>query len=175
MTFLPFDIRTLIKPETGGTIEVDVTPTQQHDLNNIMTEFELEDGSKANDHITELPNRVELDLTFSDTPISKFDPTVQFQSAEGRSRTLFRQIQDLKRNKVKCLLVTGLQAYNDMYIEKLGVPRRSGDGKKVSCVTTFRQLIFLTRAGTGLQGLATETTFDVSHTVRGLISLGDIG
>ena len=175
MPFIPFDIRTIIKPETGATIEVDVTPTQDHDLNNIITDFPLEDGSIAIDHITVLPNVVELDLTFSDTPVSKFNPVVQFDSAEGRSRGLFRQIQDIKNNKVKCLLITGLQSYRNMYILKISVPRRTGDGKKVSCLTTFKELIILTRAGSGRQGVASPVTFNVEHTARGLIEIGDLG
>lgn len=175
MPFLPFDIRTIIKPETGATIEVDVTPTQDHDLNNAVSEFPLEDGAIASNHITVLPNVVEFDLTFSDTPVSKFNPTTQFDSAEGRSRKLFRQLQDIKNNRIKCLLVTGLQAYRNMYILKIGVPRRSGDGKKVSCLTTFKELIILTRAGTGRQGLVTPVTADVAHTARGLIEIGDLG
>lgn len=175
MPFFSFDIRTIIKPETGATIEVDVTPTQDHDLNNEISDFPLEDGSIASDHITVLPNVVELDLTFSDTPISKFNPTVQFDSAEGRSRGLFRQLQDIKKNKVKCLLITGLQSYRNMYILKIGVPRRSGDGKKVSCLTTFKELTILTRAGTGIQGVVAPVTADVEHTARGLIEIGDLG
>lgn len=175
MVFIPFDVRTIIKPDEGATIEVDATPTQDHNLSNEISQFELEDGSNPSDHITILPNVVELDLTFSDTPISKFNPAAQLDSKEGRSRELFRQLQDIKNNKIKCLLITGLQSYRDMYIRKIGVPRRSGDGKKVSCLTTFKQLIILSRAGTGRQGLTTEVTADVAHTVGGLIELGDIG
>ncbi len=173
--FIPFEIRVLIKPENGFTLEVDVSPTQDHDLNNQMTEFPLEDGSVATDHITVMPNVVELDLTWTDTPISKFNPLTQFQSKNGRSRGLFRRLQDIKNDRIKCVLITGLQSYRDMYIEKISIPRRSGEGKKVSCLTTFRQLIINTRAGIGLQGLASSVTADVAHTFFGLIDIGDIG
>lgn len=175
MVFLPFDVRTIINPQDQPSFEVDVTPTQDHDLNNEMTQFPLEDGTRATDHITVLQNAVELDLTWTDTPISKFNPTTQFQSKEGRSRDFFRKLQDIKNNRIKCSLITGLQSYKDMYIEKISIPRRAGDGKKVSCLTTFRQLIINSRAGSGRQGLVSPVTADVEHTVRGLIELGDVG
>lgn len=175
MPFFPFDIRIIIKPETGATIEVDVAPTQDHDLNNEISDFPLEDGSIASDHITVLPNVVEIEAIFSDTPISKFNPTVQLDSAEGRGRNFFRKIQNIKNNKIKCLLITGLQAYNNMYVLKMPVPRRSGDGKQVKILITFKELIILTRAGTGIQGVVSPVTADVEHTARGLIEIGDLG
>ena len=175
MTFFPFDIRTIIKPEGLPTLEVDVSPTQDHDLENEITAFPVEDGTIVSDHITILPNVVELDLTFSDTPISHFDPTLQFDSAEGRSRALFRQLQDIKNGKVRCTLITGLQSYRNMFIMKIGVPRRSGEGKKVTCLTTFKELIIVSRAGSGIQGVVTPVTTDVAHTAIGLIEIGDLG
>jgi hypothetical protein len=174
MAFIPYDVRTTILPETGGAIEIDVTPTQDHDLQNNITEFPLEDGAKAGDHITVLPNVVEIEAVFSDTPISKFNPAAQFQSREGRSREFFRKVQDLKNNKVKCTLVTGLQSYRNMYILKMPVARRSGDGKQVRILITFKEIIINSRAGTGRQGVTTPVTFDVEHTARGLVEIGDL-
>jgi hypothetical protein len=174
MAFLPYDVRTIILPETGSAIEVDATPTQDHDLQNAITEFPLEDGAKAGDHITRQPNQVELEAVFSDTPISKFNPLAQLGSSEGRSREFFRKMQDIKNNAVKCILVTGLQSYRNMYVLKISVPRRSGEGKMVRCMTTFKEIIINTRAGTGRQGVTTPVTADVEHTARGLIEIGDL-
>jgi len=174
MVFIPYDVRTIISPETGAAIEVDATPTQDHDLQNAMTEFPIEDGSIAGDHITVLPNVVELEAIFTDTPISKFNPLTQLESKEGRSREFFRKIQDIKNNKLKCKVVTGLQSYRDMYVLKLSVPRRSGDGKLVRIMATFKQIIINARAGTGRQGVTTPVTADVEHTARGLFEIGDL-
>lgn len=182
MPFLPRNFRATIKADKssrGSGIEtitepitIDASLSEDHTFRNTVSSIPLEDGSKISDHSTVEPDRLEINMLFTDTPTSNFDLTEQLKSNQGRAIKIFEKIKDIRDTKKIVTIVTGLIPHQSMMIEELGVPRRSGDGKKVECRGVFIKVPRVSRSGQTTQQNNTEVAPEIDHTAIGLISIG---
>lgn len=182
MPFLPRNFRAIIKNDINArgeetiseTITIDASLSEDHVYRNTPTRLTIEDGSKITDHISIEPNRLEMTVLFTDTPISNYDITEQFGTFEGRAKQFFQKLKAIRDQKKIVTIITGLIPHQSMALSELGVPRRSGDGKKVECRCIFDQIPRATREGTLVQREEVQLSTDVNHTAIPLIALGAI-
>lgn len=173
--FLPRESRLIIQlDDRSGLIEADVSESEDHRFPGDVSEIPIEDGSNISDHITILPINLELDLRFSDTPVSKFNPTKFLEAEEGRGRKTALKLIGWQRAKRQFILTTGLASYSNIAIKSISIPRTAADGRSVLCRVVFAEIPVNARSGVGIQGATKSVITEVAHTAFGLIRLGDI-
>lgn len=173
--FLPTEARLIIQlADRSDLIEVDVSESEDHNFPGDVSELTIEDGSNVSDHITNLPINLALDLRFSDTPVSKFNPLKSLETEEGRGRKTALKLIGWKLEKRQFIITTGLGSYSDIALKSISVPRTAADGRSVLCRAVFAELPINARSGAGIQGTTKTVITAVEHTAFGLVRLGDI-
>lgn len=176
MPFLPTESRLIIQRQDNKTdlIEVDVSENEDYRFRGEVSRYPIEDGSNISDNISILPIGIELDLRFSDTPVSKFNPLKSLESAEGRGRKTALKLIGWFQTKETLIITSGFASISNMAIESITVPRSSDDGKSVLCRTVFAELPIIVKSGSGIEGATTVVITEIEHTAFGLIRLGDL-
>lgn len=173
--FTPIEARLIIQlADRSDLIEVDVSEAEDHNFPGDVSEITIEDGSNITDHITNLPLNLALDLRFSDTPVSKFNPLKSLEAEEGRGRKRAFKLLGWKRAKRQFIITTGLFSYSNIALKSLSIPRTAADGRSVLCRAVFAEIPINARSGAGVQGTTKTVITEVEHTAFGLVRLGDI-
>lgn len=173
--FLPIESRLIIQlADRSDLIEVDVSESEDHNFPGDVSEIPIEDGSQVTDHITNLPINLALDLRFSDTPVSKFNPLKSLEAEEGRGRKTALKLIGWKLDKRQFIITTGLASYSNIALKSISIPRTAADGRSVLCRAVFAEIPINARSGAGIQGTTKTVITAVEHTAFGLIRLGDI-
>ena len=98
-----------------GSFSVDFVESERHKFSFSKSEFPLEDGSKASDHVRRLPTKVTIKGKVSDTAVSLLIPQAGTATARtGRAKSILDNLLGLADKKEPFTLVTGLYAYVDM-------------------------------------------------------------
>lgn len=160
--------------DRSDLIEVDVSEAEDHNFPGDVSEIPIEDGSNITDHITNLPLNLALDLRFSDTPVSKFNPLKSLEAKEGRGRKTALKLIGWKLSKRQFIITTGLASYSNIALKSISVPRTAADGRSVLCRAVFAEIPINARSGAGVQGTTKTVITEVEHTAFGLVRLGDI-
>lgn len=155
-------------------IEVDVSEAEDYNFPGDVSELPIEDGSSISDHITNLPLNMSLDLRFSDTPVSKFNPLKSLEAEEGRGRKTALKLIGWKRDKRQFIITSGLASFNSIALKSISIPRTAADGRSVLCRAVFAEIPINARSGDGIQGTTKTVITAVEHTAFGLVRLGDI-
>lgn len=156
------------------SLESDVSESETYRFQANVSQLPVENGTKTSDHITTLPFNIELDLRFSDTPFSKFNPLKSLDSAVGRGRQAALKLQRWWKEKQMYILTTSLASFNNVAISSLEIPRTSADGKSVLCRVVFTEIPIVPRSLGNVQGFVRSVIQEVEHTVFGPVSLGDL-
>ncbi|MNS74331.1 hypothetical protein D3C72_1078040 [compost metagenome] len=127
--------------DDDSTIKLDATMSQDHQFGAEITDYPLEDGARAADHISVRPYKLTI------RGIISYVPIVKPESPENRQPTrhttgfdrLRRAITDREIVKVQ----TGLHVYTDMAFEDMGV-RKDEPTYDVPLALTFKQIRFAT-------------------------------
>ena len=173
--FTPTESRLIIQlDDRSDLIEADVSESEDHRFAGDISELTIEDGSNISDHITILPINLELDLRFSDTPVSKFNPLKFLDAEEGRGRKTALKLIGWQRAKRQLIITTGLASYSNIAIKSISIPRTAADGRSVLCRAVFAELPVNVRSGTGIQGTTKTVITEVEHTFLRLVRLGDL-
>ncbi len=154
--------------------EADVSEGENYRFQGEVSRLPIEDGSNVSDHITVLPFDMELDLRFSDTPFSKFNPLKSLDSEVGRGRSLALKLVEWQRNKENFILTTSLASFSPVAISEIQIPRAAEDGKSVLCRVTFAEIPLVSRSLTDVEGFTKSVISEVEHTAFGLAVLGDL-
>lgn len=175
MAFLLTESKVLIQlDDRSDIIEVDVSEAEDHNFPGDVSEITIEDGSNVVDHITNLPLNLALDLRFSDTPISKFNPLKSLEAFEGRGRKTALKLIGWKLDKRQFIITTGLASYSNIALKSISIPRSAADGRSVLCRAVFAELPINARSGDSVQGTTRTVITAVKHTAFGLVRLGDL-
>lgn len=172
-------IQVYSSPETVEAIivdslEADVSENENYTFDGNISELTIEDGSKISDHITILPIQADLDLRFSDTPFSKFNPLKSLEAEVGRGRKAALKLIGWHRDKERFILTTSLASFDNMGIKRIEAPRSSADGRSVLCRVTFKEIPVAPRSGLQATGFIKSVITEVEHTIFGPIALGDL-
>jgi hypothetical protein len=121
--------------ETGlELLSFDANLQEGHERAIRFTEHPVEFGSPISDHFVIEPNRVDLRIIWSDTPIG------DAVTLPDRARREYRALVDLSETGEPFTLVTGLDVYYSMVVERISAPRTSTTGYAVECDVSFREI-----------------------------------
>lgn len=104
-----------------GSVVVDVTLSEQHQMQNRITQWPVEDGSTITDHIANEPRRVSMNGFIADSPLNG--------SGGGFAQRAFGELERIWRDKELVEVITQYRVYRRMGIERISVPKdgRVGD------------------------------------------------
>lgn len=108
-----------------GTIDLDVTITEQHRYNSRVTNYPVEDGTIVSDHIINEPDTLTLQALVSDSPLN-------ILALPNRSVDVFNRLVDIQQRRELVTVVTGLKIYDSMAITSLDVPRNLETGQSLT-------------------------------------------
>lgn len=130
-----------------GTLRLDMTVDENHQLENQVTEYPIEEGGNISDHIRQLPDKLTLNGLVTNTPINltqqsnaeiitnaqgKFEVrNLERAIVNNRVISAFEQLLTMSGRKVNgetidpqiIKVVTGLRVYTNMAIQTISVPR----------------------------------------------------
>lgn len=119
-----------------GTVEIDVSPNQNHRYPSRVTENPVEDGTVFSDHQVLMPVMLEIEGRVTDASVS----LVNTVRGKGTAKDAFRELVNLQKRREPIDVVTGLAVYQNMMIEELNVVRTASDGQSVRFVATLREI-----------------------------------
>lgn len=152
----------------GLPIEIDSVNSENHISVVRFTRYPVESGRLLSDHAQEQPEKVELNILVTDTPIQDGK-----SSYEGRHRAIYAQLRLWQKLKSKLIITLGLRSYINMYLEELNVSKQPTDGKSIRVNLKF---VEIPETSQSLAALAAQLLVDssVAHSVTGILPIGII-
>lgn len=121
-----------------GGIELDATVKEDHNKENEVTDYALEDGSFVTDHVRSLPDTLTIEGEVSDTPVELFGGLAGISSR--RSIEAHEQLVRLRNERALVSVVTGLELYSDMEITHLHAWRDQATGRRLQFVCDLKKV-----------------------------------
>ena len=140
-----------------GVMTLDISIKETHTRKATVTENEVEDGSIVTDHVNINPEKLTIDGEISEFPIglggvagvTAVGLQRKILGSEGLVSGIRKKPEDAYQYLVDVFdagepieVITGLQAYEDMVIEELSVPRSSKDGKSLLFSAKLKRVKF---------------------------------
>jgi len=144
-----------------GTLQLDVTNEENHQFENQVTEFPVENGLNVTDFIRQLPDKLTMSCFVTNTPIdirqesnaeiiTNADGTFEFRDFQravvnNRVTDAFEQLLTMSGRKVNgetidaqiVKVVTGLRVYTNMAIQTITIPRNFSTGQALRFNISF--------------------------------------
>lgn len=117
-----------------GTIDLDVTITEQHSYTSRVTSYPVENGTIVSDHIINDPETLTLQAIVTDTPLNAL-------AIENRSTDVFNRLIDLQKNRELVEVVTGIKVYSSMAITSIEVPRNTATGQSLTFTINMQKVV----------------------------------
>jgi hypothetical protein len=111
------------------------------------SEHPIDSGAKVTDHAVVEPPTLTLTGMLTRTPI--WMTTERDNLDPAHMDTAIETLWQMRADRARCLIVTGLAAYEDYYIDNLEITRGVEDGQSVKVSMSFRKIQIVT-AGTTL-------------------------
>lgn len=138
-----------------GSIDLDVTISEQHSYTSRVTSYPVENGTILSDHIINEPDRLVLQALVTDSPLS-------ILSLSNRSSDVFNRLIEIQQRRELVQVVTGLKVYESMAIVSLDVPRNVNTGQSLVFTIELQKVIIDTTVSVELNtGEAFGGTQDV--------------
>lgn len=122
-----------------ATLEIDVTLTENHRYESLVTQNPVENGSDITDHIQLEPVVLNLDGFITNTPIALPEDIDKYQRADDA----FQSLLDIRNARTPVDLITGLTVYTNMVLRDLEIPRNRTTGETLRFSATFVQVIIV--------------------------------
>ena len=111
--------------EIGG-ISIDITEKITENYPNIVTQNPIENGSPTNDHIVNLPPRIQIQGGFSDIKLTNLVGTtgqigIDNLSLRNRAKNQIDKLIELNVKKTLFRVMDGLHLFTDMFFNNLQV------------------------------------------------------
>lgn len=128
-------------------IELDCLLHADHQYQNTITDYPVEEGYNINDHVVHMPEQVTLEVLISNTPVSLGVPTENI--VYKRLRDLLdiggfdspeAQIQSSIKPAKLVSIVTGLRAYTKMGLTRLSIPEECKTANALKFTADFKRL-----------------------------------
>ncbi len=111
-------------PFKAGGLVLDAILSEDHSLENKVTEFPIETGAVINDHIVNAPRRFTIQGFVSDWPVrSPGAPPGNY------ARLAFQELESLYESRALVTVLTSVKQYDNMAIEKVAIPRSAATGQ----------------------------------------------
>jgi hypothetical protein len=166
-------VRVTIETQATGTeaagpkVTVDATLTEKHSTAVELTKYPVEEGVSPTDHAREVPERVQLDGIFSNTPVEAkaqqdayiTDDAAVSYGAPGRFGDANASLATMLRMKSarKAMTISGpLRTYTNMVMTQFDFTRDSKMGDAVRFSASFEQVRFVKGESTRLKVVQTK-------------------
>ncbi len=126
-------------------ITFESTLTEDHSASASITDHPIEDGASESDHVTDMPDELQLTGLVSDTPIillpSLFRrPSVPGGDPASRPENAWEFLKNLKKQRKPLRVATTLEEYKNMIITRLRAPRSKNTRNILQVDVTLRQI-----------------------------------
>ncbi|MBT4266622.1 MAG: hypothetical protein HOD85_20680 [Deltaproteobacteria bacterium] len=161
-----------VGPASDDTkFEIDVVITENLTEENLVTQNPVESGSLVADHVTTMPDKLDIEGLITDTPISLLNPLYdKAEATKGRSKNQYDKLSKLKKKKKRLRITTGLRVYENMVFESLSA-KRDNSGHKIGFTASLIEVIVASVSdGSG----RTLTSEDTEHSAFSTISRGNV-
>lgn len=121
--------------------EIDVATAEDHTLDSDITDHPVERGANVTDHVIRKPRSVKIDGIVSNTPIG---PLEARRAGQGKpADNAYAMLLALDENEEPVTIVTTLQSWPNMLLEKLSIPKNVKVGDALQFSATFKQMTFV--------------------------------
>jgi len=120
--------------KTGyGILTFDLELSENHNFSNIVTQYNVEDGSEISDHIQ---NNLEIgSVTGFITNFSIYDDAI----IENKSQVAFDTLRDLWKSKELVDIYTVCRVYEGVAITNITISKGSDSGESLTCDFSFQE------------------------------------
>lgn len=147
------------------SITPDVRKSEVHKFRSSVTEFALEDGSIAAQHIIQKP--IEMTLQFEETNSGKMIANVLSALGFIDQVSVYDKLTDLWRRKIPVTIITEQAQYDNMAIENMPIVHQQPYKGALKVMADFKQLSFYTLAGFQYKSNSKSVQKSVSARVEG--------
>jgi hypothetical protein len=151
MAFLIFNDATTRKTRVGS-IDIDVTVTDNHSLKSIVTNHPVEDGSNLSDHVYNEPDSYSMQGMITNTPL-RGPGLLGFGGTTDSVQTVFDALRKLRDDKIPFTVITSLRRYENMVFSDINIPRDSQTGQTLRFSATMIQIVTVSVETTTLSEL----------------------
>ena len=105
---------------TDTAVMPDATITEVHKSGNRVTSHPIEEGVDVSDHIIAMPDGIELECVFTNTPVEFL---ASLRNPADRAYELYEKLLDLKEKGYLAKILTTLREYDNMVLTSMKAPR----------------------------------------------------
>lgn len=112
-----------------GELTLDATFSELHEYSGQVTRHPIEDGSQISDHVTLEPFTLRMECFITNTPASILGAVggaVSGITGDTPVSEAYAKLVEMREAREVVTVVTGLQVYSDMMIERVSIPRARG-------------------------------------------------
>lgn len=128
-------------PEIGGgeggvrAIVLDLSESENHQLESRVTQYPVEDGSPMTDHIQNVPDMLVLQGFVTNSPVQEL-----IESGPRNGQTAFEALEEIHQTREPVRVFTTLKEYSSMALVSLNVPKSADTGDALRFSATFRKI-----------------------------------
>lgn len=122
-----------------GSLELDVSVTEQHQMQVDVTEHPVESGASLVDHVRPKPEVLTLRGLVTNTP-NNVDPDNPDPTNAERAGRALAQLRELKDSGTSLTVVTALRTYENMVLASVDIPRDASSGQALLFDATLREI-----------------------------------
>lgn len=119
-----------------GTVEIDVSLSEDHRFRADITDNPVENGTVFSDNVVLQPIVIDMEGRISDATQSILNIRGPGTSIDG-----FKALLELQRKRETFEVKTGIAIYKNMMFEELSIPRIAGDGRSLRFTATLREIL----------------------------------
>lgn len=142
--------RTPSRQSEIGSVIVDATISENHQFSAEVTDHPIETGGFVTDHAYLNPRVVTVQGEVTDTPVVIFSALT---GLTNRSSEAFERLRQIYESRDIVTLVTGLDIYTDMVMDRLDFNRTQTTGKRLQFTASFKQI---TKVSSQIVGVSNE-------------------
>lgn len=149
-----------------GDIELDVSLNENHLIPAKITRNPVEDGSMYADNIILEPIVLNITARISDASMIPLVPSFGSKSIDA-----YNGLVELQSSREIIEVVTGVRTYQNMFLERISVPRASTDGNSLRFEMTISELLIFGNNAETNRDLISE---DVTHSALPTNAVGTV-
>jgi hypothetical protein len=120
-------------------LKVDISQSESHERNNLVTKNPVESGADVTDHIQIQPAKLTISGVVSATPVQ----VLGFQNSNSRVSDAYSALKKISTKKELVDIVTGIEVYQNMALVTLTVPRDRETGKSFRFTAQFEEVFIV--------------------------------
>jgi hypothetical protein len=134
---------------------------ERYGFSNRMTNLNVEEGSRVNDHVSEEPDRITIEAFIGGARFEVYDGNIPDGLSEAeaydnktRIRQAYHELLRMKQERQPLDLVTGLDVFHNMIITSFAIDRDAENGADLSFSMTFQRVRKIRSAETTINASA---------------------